>query len=375
MGNTTLKIFMATEFYWRGPRGAYLLSPNMASVVRDVFARMQARLSDKRFSDWVFVLGTVVAVRFNPSSGGHPSQRGKTSYFNFAPIQIGGEHRMHVEFKHHISAIDFPETPQFSWWPAPAAVPVPNRTECYINRGTQGCLYRALPSEFLESAFGFESAASLQDGVFEVKGLKLGIEICLDHGQGRLARELGPRRTVDVHLIVSAGMFIAAGPVGTKQGGPVLLADGFGRTAMSQNIYGRGREAAVKPDGESHYNVGVVYGADTMVALGQWIGQSIEAFTGTRWRESRVPGFGTLPGGTNDELTGIAFAQVPALGDAWLQKLDGLFVTSNYKEAEHVYSLIKADIQQRQDLNLYNNITDFALFSPTIDMYGPVPIV
>ena len=39
-------------------------------------------------------------------------------------------------------------------------------------------------------------------------------------------------RTVDVQLIISAGMNIASGPVCTAKGGPVFLADGFARTEV-----------------------------------------------------------------------------------------------------------------------------------------------
>ena len=35
-----------------------------------------------------------------------------------------------------------------------------------------------------------------------------------------------------------------AGPVCTRPGGPVFLADGFARTEMSLNAYGRGRQSA-----------------------------------------------------------------------------------------------------------------------------------
>ena len=62
--------------------------------------------------------------------------------------------------------------------------------------------------------------------------------------------------SVDVQLVVSAGMNIASGPVCTAQGGPVFLADGFARTEVSLNPYGHGRIAAPTPDHRHRFNVG-----------------------------------------------------------------------------------------------------------------------
>jgi len=344
--------------------------------VSDTFVRLQARLSDERFANWLFVLGTVVAVRLSQTQDGVHSNTANASYYNFAPIQVGGETRIHVIFKHHISMIDFPKTAHHSWQALPS-FPRPRNINCSLNRNQKECLYSTLPNRFLEDAFGFQAAHTLPDGVLEVKGLRVGIEICLDHLVGTLAEHLGPRRTVDVHLIVSAGMAVARGPVCTRQGGPIFLADGFGRTAMSLNLFGSGREATRLPDGTEYYNVGVVYGADSVVGLGQWIGTTIEAFTGRSFG-SRLAGFGILPGDKDGNGTGIKFDQISALGNNWLQQLEGLFDTANYREAEHFYSLIAANANERQrteNLSLHGKLGDLVAFFPTVDFYGPVPVV
>jgi len=373
--NTTLKIYMAPEFFWRGPRGAYELSPSLARHARQVFAKMQDHLSDERFSNWVFVLGTVVAVRFDSRTEGGMGDEDRLTYYNFAPIQIGGERTMYVQFKHHISTIDFPEAKRTDAdHPEPFALF--RRSDCYINRGAAGCGYGVLSTDLMETEFGFDSDKVLQDGTFNVKGLRIGIEICLDHMVGTLDAALGSHRTVDVHLISSAGMYIAAGPVCTRQGSPIFLADGFARTAMSLNLYGRGRESTKLPTGRTEYNVGMVYGADSVVALQEWIGNTIEAFTGKSFGV-RPAGFGTLPGSAEGDTTGIQFRQISALGDTWLEQLDGFYDTSSYKEAARFYKLVKEDAESHQKakkITLFDALKNLDSFQPTIDVYGPVPI-
>ena len=60
----------------------------------------------------------------------------------------------------------------------------------------------------------------------------------------------------------------------------------------------------------------MVYGADVMVSMQQWLDASISALTGRSFG-SRFPG-GTMPN------EAIPFKQIPALGDNWLEELDGL---------------------------------------------------
>lgn len=387
--NTTLKIFMAPEFFWRGPRGAYLIEHHLGPATRRVFEHMNVRLAEPRFKDWVFILGTVVALRLHNGSAelneelpifdgsiGGPRSNVTSSYYNFAPIQIGGETTMMVHFKHHLSKWDFPATEALHNR-VKQPFPAPTTENCYINRGEKGCSYSTMSSDDLERFFGFEPWQVLQDGIFQVKGLRIGLEICLDHRSGTLATALGPSQTVDIHLISSGGMNIAAGPVCTGQGGPVFMADGFARTAMTLNLLGRGREAELLPSGKLHYDVGVVYGADSLVALGQWIGLAVEAVSGHGFGV-RYPGFGTLPGGARGNETGIHFQQVAAFGSDWKQLIHKYFDTSTYLEIGRIYDIIKANVKQRQEkdnLQLFVPFGEDAASFPTVDIYGPIPLL
>ena len=45
-----------------------------------------------------------------------------------------------------------------------------------------------------------------------------------------------------------------------RQGGPIFLADGFSRTELSLNRFGRGRESTMTEAHSRRYNVGLTYG-------------------------------------------------------------------------------------------------------------------
>jgi len=163
---------------------------------------------------------------------------------------------------------------------------------------------------------------------------------------------------VDVQLVVSAGMNIASGPVCTRPGGPVFLADGFARTEVSLNAFGRGRQSAPMPREGRRFDVGIDYGADVMVSMQQWLGDSIFKLTGTGFG-TRFPGVGTMPG------EAMPFKQMSALGDDWLQQLQGFYHTGSYVEAASAQKALDAALEGRT-----GTVTKPKVF-PTIDVYGP----
>merc|ERR1712032_1160156 len=68
---------------------------------------------------------------------------------------------------------------------------------------------------------------------------------------------------------------------GTRAGGPVFLNDGYAETSMSFNEWGGGRNSVTSPSGQTKYNVGQVYESDVLVAMQQWIGDTVSALSGT----------------------------------------------------------------------------------------------
>jgi len=353
------------------------MNEDLSKHMSRIFGDLQRDLSHESFKDWIFVLGTVVVVRVDKALVTDSLDRANLSYYNFAPVQIGGEKRMLVHFKHHISTLDFPALPPGDGMPPP--FPVPKRGPCVNSPfGTCRLVYGKFTVHDIRTKLGFDADEVLHDGIFEVKRLRIGLEICLDHMLGELVLHLGPSRSVDVHLISSAGMNIASGLVATVQGGPVFIADGFARTSMCLNMFGKGRDFAKLLDGHKRYDVGVVYGADSMEALAQWASSVIYAFSGSNFGAARTSGYGTLPGGFGGADAGFNFTQTNAFGKNWFKVLDGVFDVASYDEAQHIFSVVQDDIKTRLESNrsqLFDQPSDGQGYFPTIDMYGPIPLI
>merc|ERR1712217_962217 len=80
--------------------------------------------------------------------------------------------------------------------------------------------YNKIPKEvedYIES-FGYKHVGNS----FDISGIRIGLEICADHMNRVLEKEKKP---VQLHLIISAGMFIVYSAVQGKEG-PVFLQDG-----------------------------------------------------------------------------------------------------------------------------------------------------
>ena len=56
---------MVPEFYWRGPNGAYSVMNVMqeGGLLTLIANRVYDMLEDKRYEDWLFVLGTVIVAQ------------------------------------------------------------------------------------------------------------------------------------------------------------------------------------------------------------------------------------------------------------------------------------------------------------------------
>ncbi len=209
-----LKVFVAPEFLYRGPAGAYLNdlldgwegpSPFADGVLPRPFnaawggltGGLRGLAADARLENWIFVFGTAIGASFADQWGSDATA------INISFVQRGGpghEDECHYVEKHLKSWMDFIEFnlnhPAFF----DADVQHDSRDDqqildrlIYINGGEGGCL------------FSFEDICR-DNG----QPLLFGLEICLDHAQsfdngttGRLA-EAGER--VDIQLVPSCGM-------------------------------------------------------------------------------------------------------------------------------------------------------------------------
>lgn len=222
----TLKIFMIPEFALRGTLGAYDMD-GVGSAV----AGLKALVTDKRFADWVFVFGSIVGSSL-PEDEDDP----KVDVYNFTLVQRGGANPgdgdSHVVMKEFKSSIDFiqdatvppAEDPDFQVVPGLPLVPpgmLLDSAVRYMEAGAVG--------------MGRENQLANYDGagIFDCAGLRFGIEICLDHAEGRLVEspQIPGDTAVQVQLVPSCGMRIVDDALVPDAGAWAFGCDGAGMGA------------------------------------------------------------------------------------------------------------------------------------------------
>jgi hypothetical protein len=103
--NSTLKIFLAPEFFFRGPMGAYSAEDPALLELGD---KLRSMVADTRWRDWVFVFGSVIGA----TKIARPEKTNLTGgpswdAYNFAIVQRGNSPERYTHFKRYISGIDF----------------------------------------------------------------------------------------------------------------------------------------------------------------------------------------------------------------------------------------------------------------------------
>jgi predicted amidohydrolase len=212
-----LKIVMLPEFFWRGPYGAYstkqILDPDDGVLVK-VSDKMRNAISEEFFRDFLFVFGTVISAE---SPLKRPEKASDLEYFNYAMVAKGGPHgQVFVVTKKYISGADFLSR---------TTLPNPSLEDMHE--------YAQFDPKFLDF-FAKRNSTVITDNVIELDGLRIGVEICLDHRVGQLWNTLRSRyhsQLVDILLITSAGMAIERGPNPVVPGGVVYLCDGGASSA------------------------------------------------------------------------------------------------------------------------------------------------
>jgi hypothetical protein len=100
---SVLKIFVAPEFYFRGPNGAYDAAtiinreeseetPGSTdddddfNTISEICEALDAIVSDEKYENWLFVFGTIIAASVDGATSPNDYL-----FFNFAPIYQGGK--------------------------------------------------------------------------------------------------------------------------------------------------------------------------------------------------------------------------------------------------------------------------------------------
>lgn len=203
---TTLKLFVAPEFFFKGLGGEHWGSFTFNSMINMLAALKEIGVPGP---DWAVVAGTIIF--YLPKTAGYLHADGSAVkptecvYANVAPV-ITSDGLTYV-LKHFISPIDYmpkPATPNESVW--------------------QSSVFSPCLEEWTEQKARF----------ITVGNRMLGLEICLDHARNQLADAINSYATkegraappIDVHVITACGM-----PIGTplaRKNGYVALCDGIG---------------------------------------------------------------------------------------------------------------------------------------------------
>jgi hypothetical protein len=203
---STLYVFMAPEFFFRGKAGAYSLDE-----VQYAITSLQAIAADGQWDDWLFGFGTIVGTWSNMDP--------EAQIVNFALVQLGGEAAQGADGARAIvkelqSNIDF-----------------------IADNAAPGCLLSgavAHPAP-AKAGPGSEQQVAAYDGagIFDLAGLTWAVEICLDYNLQRLQKspQLPGEADVQVQLVPSCGADLKEGNAIAETGGYIFNVDGLGKQA------------------------------------------------------------------------------------------------------------------------------------------------
>jgi hypothetical protein len=232
---TVLKLFMMPEFYFRGPLGAYnmdMVTGGTLAGKTDLVTLLRDSVKDVRFKDWLFVFGTIIGTfgkleLWRNKDGSEIKTDTHNSIFNYCLVQkgAGDEPQSRVVAKEHMSGIDFLKDAVSGF--KLNEVNHLHKAKDYNDKG------HVIPTKSTPSGAGNEQklpGITYGDrAIFQMEGITFGLEVCLDHGAGRL-RKSPPRAfdpKVQIQLIPSCGMDINQANVVTKKGGYVFNCDGY----------------------------------------------------------------------------------------------------------------------------------------------------
>jgi hypothetical protein len=240
-GQDTLKVFMAPEFFFRGITGAYEMShavgnanpgPDAVSVV----SALQQLASDPKWADWLFVFGSIVG------KSAPEALNGKQEAYNVVLVQAGGqanagERGARAVLKEWKSNIDFIKRPAV----APANVPAGMLYDDMVEYMSPAAASWYAENDRLNGVVGSDTQQYPYDGggIFPSCGVTFGLEVCLDHLQGRLSgAQLPGEPQIQVQLVPSCGMDVQGGNLVIGQNGLVFGCDGLGRGASAYQVAG-----------------------------------------------------------------------------------------------------------------------------------------
>lgn len=237
-----LKIFIAPEFYFRGVRGGYtdLKYVNGEGAGRDpnsIVGGLANAVQDARWKHWLFVFGTSIVVagallpedRIDPKTGqpytdfiGRPIVGKTIALLNIALVQKGGYASEEERTSKAVAVIKDLLSP-VDWQDGPGVMASENTVQ-YFPRPV------SYASEVNTPGLGGSGGGSGGNGgsIFKLDDITFGLEVCADHGLGRLkkAKPQAGDTFVQIQLVPSGGATITPARVAALKGGLVCNVDG-----------------------------------------------------------------------------------------------------------------------------------------------------
>lgn len=243
---SVLKIFMLPEFYWRGPNGAYSTGDISSEdgILVKLMDRLRAAASHEDFKDFLFVFGTLILTSTSDEAeaeawerahleNGQQLRKDEVVYFNLAIVMRGGpllrdgdgnaDGNYFLVPKKYISTADFLNRAE--------GLPDPRSSHVMEYGVTQD-------KQMVQFLTDVRKVRIVPDGLLNIDGVRIGVEICLDHRLSVLWKNLLKETPegddvdlLDILLVTSAGMAIERGPSPVRTGGVSYLTDGEGSSA------------------------------------------------------------------------------------------------------------------------------------------------
>lgn len=255
----TLKIFVAPEFFWRGANGSYsfdvidnLDKEGEYNAIGHITKALEDMIQQEKFSDWMFLFGTIIASKEETTSEGVDNTRAIETngtmyqFLNFAPIYKGFDPAttspkgmMFVVPKVTVSSIDFlstDRTPKLS-----------DYADIYDND-----LFDEISVSLEDTGY-----VEINESLFYMNNIAMSVEICLDHlekmaqtrlhdpnitmvSSGGLGKydNLPKPESAQISLVSSAGMSIMKDSLVLDKdaGGTIFLQDGLNAQHSQEQI-------------------------------------------------------------------------------------------------------------------------------------------
>lgn len=205
---STLYVFVAPEFFFRGDTGAYAMDDVQLAV-----EGLQAIAADAQWDNWAFEFGTIVG-QYESSVPGQ-----KVQIVNFALVQEGGLAAQGADGARAIvkelkSRIDFIAQDAFPGGLLVGAVEHPKPAPPHSGSSQQLAAYDGA-------------------GIFAMYDITWAVEICLDYYEKRLQQspQLPGNSEVQVQIVPSCGADIEEGNMIAQPGGYIFNVDGMRKNA------------------------------------------------------------------------------------------------------------------------------------------------